>query len=147
MKINWGWSIAIFYSLFVIVMVFMVMKSTQNKPKMVQENYYEKDLNYEAFRQKRQNGAALKDLVNISYEARDRQLKISFPGNLENIEGDITMYRPSNQYLDKNFKLDLDSMGDMIIPLDKSLAPGKWKIQLDWKNESQEFFNEEIIII
>ncbi len=147
MKINWGSGIAIFYSLFVVVMVVMVVKSTQNKPKMVQENYYEKDLNYEAFRQKRANGESLKHLLKVNYESDLNQIKISFPGNLDNIEGDITMFRPSNQFLDKNYKLQLDSMGDMVIPLDRNTARGKWKIQIDWKNDVQEFYNEEVIVI
>jgi len=147
MKINWGSGIAIFYSLFVIVMIVMVVKSSQNKAHMVQDNYYEKDLNYESFRQKRANGESLKHLLNIRYQGDQNHIKISFPGNLPNIEGDITLFRPSNQYLDKVYKLELDSMGDMIIPLDKRTARGQWKVQIDWKNGDQAYYNEEIIII
>lgn len=147
MKINWGSGIAIFYTLFVVVMILMVVKSSQNKPRMVQKNYYEKDLNYEAFRQKRENGDKVKDLIDIQYQAGLNKVKISFPGNLQNIEGNVVMFRPSNEYLDKSYPLKLDSMGDMFIPLDKNTARGQWKLQIDWTTSDQEYYNEEVIII
>ena len=147
MKINWGSGIAIFYTLFVLAMVTMVVKSTQNKPRMVQENYYEKDLNYEDFRQKREMGQAVSHLIDIAYQSDLNNIKISFPKELAQSKGSVTMFRPSNQFLDKKYPLQLDSMGDMLIPLDNRTARGHWKIQIDWNNGIHDLYNEETIII
>ncbi len=147
MKINWGSGIAIFYTLFVIAMVTMVIKSSQNKTHMVQENYYEKDINYEDFRQKRENGNLLNDLVKINYINSNRNLTISLPSNPNDIKGDVTLYRPSNQYLDKKYQLKLDDQGVMTIPLERTMANGRWKVQVSWKNKDSEFFNEKEIFI
>ena len=55
MKFNWGTGIGLFYVVFVVIMVSMVMFSARNNIDLVQEDYYEKDLNYESFRLAREN--------------------------------------------------------------------------------------------
>lgn len=146
MKLNWGSGIAIFYTLFVIVMILMVVKSTQNKVHLVQENYYEKDLNYEAFRKKRANGATIKDQISIKYLAKDRTLKIAFPKTMHELSGELALFRPSNKFMDKKFKLNLDENASMDIQLDRSLISGLWQVQLDWESEGVAYYVEESLV-
>ncbi|MGA0283522.1 MAG: FixH family protein [Saprospiraceae bacterium] len=147
MKLNWGSGIAIFYSLFVVVMIMMVVKSTQNKAHMVQDNYYKKDLNYEEFRQKRQNGMAYKNLLNINYDQSDRLILISFPKQMAEAKGELKLFRPSNQYLDKNYPIRLDSNGKMFIQIEDNMVRGKWRVMLDWHFAGTNYYNEETIVI
>jgi len=147
MKLNWGSGIAIFYSLFVLVMITMVVKSTQNKAHMVQDNYYDKDLNYESFRQKRQNGMAYKNTLNINYNQSDRKILISFPEQLAEAKGELKLFRPSNQYLDKNYPIRLDSNGQMFIHVEDNMVRGKWRVMLDWQFAGTDYYNEETIVI
>jgi nitrogen fixation protein FixH len=147
MKLNWGTGIAIFYSLFVLVMVFMVIKSAQNQSHLVQENYYRKDLNYESFRQKRENAQNMAEQVTIQYLSNQSQIRLQFPSDMATASGEIAMYRPSNKFLDKKLKLVLDKNGQMLIPVTKEMAKGLWKIQLDWENENRLYYCEENIVI
>lgn len=147
MKLNWGQSIAVFYSIFVALMILMVVKSTQNRVHMVQENYYEKDLNYESFRQKRENGFTVDKNILVEYYKNNHSLAIKMPADINNIEGDLTLFRPSNQFMDKKYTLKLDNDGIMRIDLDRAIAKGKWTIQIDWNDGQQSFYNEKYLVL
>ena len=147
MKLNWGTGIAIFYSLFMIAMISMVIKSCNNKSHLVLENYYQKDLGYEDFRIKKNNGKNLKTKITYNYNSNDNILIIKFPKEIESISGKLKLYRPSNKYLDEVYDIKLDSNNSMTINLKKSIESGLWKIQLDWKNQTKKYFNELDLII
>ena len=65
MKINWGSGIAIFYSLFVITMVYAVVRSTQFDNSLVSDHYYADDLKYQERFDKLSNAQNLKEDLKI----------------------------------------------------------------------------------
>ena len=146
MKINWGSGIAIFYSLFVLVMIFMVIKSTQNKSHLVQENYYNKDLNYESFRQKRENASTLDTPVGIKYISKQNSVELEFPQEMSEVSGKVTLFRPSNKFLDKTYVIKLDNSSKMNIPLEKQMPGGLWKVQVDWETQGKKYYTEENLV-
>lgn len=147
MKINWGTGIAIFYVLFVITMIGMVINSTYHKVELVQENYYQKDLQYEAFRLKRQNGNAMAAPIKVEYQQHKKAVSVAFPTEMLDAKGQITFFRPSNKSLDQKITITLDNNGMMNIPLTKTMTRGLWKMQLDWESDGKQFFKEESIIL
>jgi len=147
MKISWGTAIAIFYSFFVIAMVSMVIKSTHNKAQMVQENYYDKDLNYESFRQKRENATRMSEPVNIEFAASTKHVQIDFPNNMKTATGQVSLFRPSNASLDQTFPIQLTEEGSMQIPIPADMINGLWKVQVDWKSEGVAYYKESVITI
>ena len=147
MKINWGTGIAIFYTLFVILMVGMVINSTRNKVELVQENYYQKDLNYEEFRLKRQNAAAMVAPIKVDYQQKNKSVRLQFPSSMSNATGQVTFFRPSNKSLDQKVDIVLNKEGMMNIPVNKSMIRGLWKVQLDWESDGKHFFTEESIVL
>ena len=147
MKINWGSGIAIFYTAFVIVMLGMVYMSTQNKTHLVQDNYYNKDLNYEAFRMKRQNAANLEQKLSIEYNSADQEIALNFPPDMNMAEGKVSLFRPSDKYLDQSFDLDIDSNGAFTIPVERKLKSGLWMVQVDWASGDKEYYQEESIVL
>ena len=142
MKLNWGWRIAIFYSFFVITMIGMVVYSTQNKVQLVQDKYYDKDLEYEAFRQKRQNAEQLSQQLQINYIASLEQLELTFPKEMNVEEGTLTLFRPSNSFQDQKIRLKPDQHNQMRIPL-HNLSKGHWKVQLDFKSAGKAYYKEQ----
>jgi len=146
MKFNWGWGIAIFYTSFVVIMIGMVVYSTQNKVQLVQEEYYNKDLNYEAFRQKRQNADQLNKELQINYIASLEQLELIFPEKMKINEGTLTLFRPSNLYQDQKIRIQTDENNQMTLPTNK-LSKGKWKIQLNFESEGKAYYKEEVIAL
>lgn len=145
MKLNWGTAIAIFYSCFVVTMISVVIFSTKNKSYLVQENYYAKDLAYEAFRSKRENANKMVEAIKIDYSQDDRIVVLTFPIGMEKSQGEVSLYRPSNKSLDKKKRITLDENRQMTIKL-KDLDPsGLWKIKIDWSSREKKYFMEEKI--
>ena len=61
MKLHWGHGIAIFYSLFVAVLVFQVIRSTAYDNSLVSEAYYKDDINYQQHYDKLQKQLKVED--------------------------------------------------------------------------------------
>lgn len=146
MKFTWGTGIACFYSLFVLVMVSMVVMSAKNPSHLVQENYYEKDLNYESYRKKREKGATIATQVSITHENGLAYLTIELPKTMEGASGEVTLFRPSNKSQDTSFPLMIDDNGIMKYPM-QSIAKGLWKVQLDWQVDGIAYFQEKALFI
>lgn len=144
---NWGKGIAIFYSCFVVVMIFMVVKSSQNNVHLVQENYYEKDLNYEAFRQKRQNASNLQKPVVIKYNPSVKNIEFTFPETMVEASGKIALFRPSNKHLDQSYDILLDEDARMHIGIKDNIQKGLWYVKIDWKHQGKKYYSEESIIL
>ncbi len=146
MKLNWGQSIALFYLLFMLIMITMVVRASQNSVELVQDNYYDKDLNYESFRESRSNGARIKSQVDITYDRPNQQVIVSFPPAHEIQAGSILLYRPSNNKLDQKF--DLSLVQDQLMKLStENLPKGNWRIQLTWKAGEKDYHLEESLML
>ena len=50
MKLNWGYKIAIFYILFVVGIVFLVFKASNQKVDLVTADYYGEEVRYQGRR-------------------------------------------------------------------------------------------------
>lgn len=145
MKLNWGSGIAIFYTLFVVTMVYMVVRASQTDVNMVQDNYYDQDINYEAFRKSRQNGME-EGLLSIEYQSGQKNVKIQFPEATAEIDGSVQLYRPSNQSWDKNLKIAVDASNAMEVAVDQ-LPKGYWKIVVRWDSKGKSYYKEEPLIL
>lgn len=146
MKLNWGWGIAIFYSLFVIVMIGMVIMSSRQEINMVQDQYYEKDLNYESFRKSRQNASELVSKSMVTYDAGTKSISLEFPETLQKIQGEVTLYRPSSQSMDKKWPVQLNDAGVMQIKTE-DLLPGLWRVLVDFKASGKSYYHEQVVVI
>ena len=145
MKLNWGSGIAIFYTLFVVTMVYMVVRASQADINMVQDNYYDQDINYEAFRKSRQNGMEEGSLF-IEYQSGQEKVKIQFPEETVEIDGSVQLYRPSNQSWDKNLEIEVDESNAMEVAVGQ-LAKGYWKIVVRWDSRGKSYYKEQPLIL
>lgn len=141
MKINWGTGIAIFYITFVIALVSVVIYSFNNTVDLVQPDYYHKDINYEKFRQKRENGSESP----LEVVRKDKQISLVFPTEMAQAKGTVTLFRPSNKKLDTTYKLKLDAENKMQIDI-SAFPRGLWKLQTDWEKGGKFFYNEKKLV-
>jgi hypothetical protein len=111
---------------------------------LVVEDYYEAELNYPEFLKKKNAADTMHIPVKIFVSEKD--LHIQFPPyiNRKQINGEVTLFRPDNKKFDKKIPIRLDTTNLQIIPSD-SLLYGNWKIILDWKIDSTEYYKEEKI--
>jgi len=145
-KINWGIGIGIFFTIFVLFLVFNLVFSSFNQVELVEGNYYQQELAYQKKIDKEKRTKKLNEQIKII--KNESAIIVQFPEtmNKTDIAGEITMYRPSNNKLDKKFKVSV-SEGNFQIINTSSLAKGLWKMKIDWSFAGTEFYNEESINI
>jgi len=147
MKLNWGIGIAIFYICFVTAMISVVIKSCHNQSDLVKEDYYQLDLDYEDHRQKKMNAKLLPENVAIEYDKHSHSISLSFPDSMNQISGDIHLFRPSDKYLDMHYSIDVLNQNNFNVILDKDILHGLWEVRLDWSGDGVPYYiNSKIII-
>lgn len=128
-------------------MVSMVIKSFSFNSQLVQDDYYQLDLDYEDFRQKRENATLLKDQFVIKPDTKTREIYLQFPTWMSTVNGEVRLYRPSNQYLDKSYSIKVSESNDTTIKLDSALQSGLWNIHVDWKDQEKGYYYESTLYL
>ncbi|WP_282159657.1 FixH family protein [Ulvibacterium marinum] len=146
MKINWGTSIVLAFIGFIgFILFFVVRMSMDNKANhdLVTEEYYKQELAYQKEIDAEANAKNLVDPIKI--EKTNNGLLLKFPKILEgqNIQGTVSLYRPSNKHLDFDLPVSLSNT-HLLIP-DKRLLGGRWDIKIIWEHKGKEFLHKESI--
>ena len=133
----------------VIFMLAMVMYVSFQDFQLVEKDYYQKDLAYQnqIDRIERTNKLEQKPSIEISTETGNIFVKFPVENN-KNIEGTIKFFKPSNSRYDFEIPIEIDSLGiQEIIINSKKMIPGFWKVNLNWKVDSVEYFSQEPLMI
>jgi nitrogen fixation protein FixH len=146
MKINWGTGITIAIVLFISFILYFVIKvqtDTTYDNELVVEEYYKQELTFEDKMRKIQNAHDLKE--KIHFIQTDTGIVVKFPAHFdqEQVQGKISLYRPSNQKLDSEMNISL-SNSQLLIPK-SSLVGGRWDISVDWTYEGTAYLTQETI--
>ncbi|MEL6721330.1 MAG: FixH family protein [Bacteroidota bacterium] len=146
MKFNFGTGIAIFYTIFAATMVYFVFKSTQYDHSLVREDYYKGDLEYQQHYNKLYNTKMLDGEIVVQHQSDKKRLLLSFPEELEKINGNATFFRPSNSGQDIQVALATDENLRQSIST-ASLQSGRWKIKLDWTSNGKPYYKEIDLVL
>lgn len=141
MKINWGTGIALVIVAFITFIMVLVVKMTTNKEldhDLVVEEYYKQELGFQDQLDRELNAQQLSE--NIQVQKTDDGLLVHFPSTLkiDEINGEIFLYRPSNKKLDFEVPVSL-STHTLLIPKNR-LVEGRWNIEINWKNGKEAYF-------
>lgn len=140
-RFHWGWGIAMFYSFFVLAMLYFVLYSRNVDHTLEVENYYDYDIGYEKLiGEKLRNSASLKVPVKIEYIEDLKNITIVFPSDFKNISGNVKFYRPNNKKLDQEIVIKADTSNIQVVDV-KDFVPGVWKINVEWKNDGKEYLD------
>ena len=148
MKINWGTGLVIGMLAFIsFIMYFVVtmLSSTDYDHDLVTEDYYRAELYYQQDIDAEKNALAMKDQIQVKTEGN--KLVVQFPEtmDLQEMEGNVSFYRPSNKMLDFQIPFKELSENSLIVPEEK-LVKGRWNININWTNRDKDFlFKKEII--
>jgi hypothetical protein len=142
---NWGYRILILYSLFIVGILTMVYKSTQQKVELVSENYYEQEVQYQDQYNRMQNSNQPENKLVVN--AMLGSAEIQFPSAFINskVDGKVTFFRPDNKNLDFSVPVEL-SAGIQKIQSEK-LTKGYWKVQIYWNADGKPFYQESKVHI
>lgn len=135
MKLKISWPTAIIVSIiafmvFILSFVYKVTFLPEYDHHLVSEEYYKDELNYQKEIDKENKGIALKE--NVSVKKVSEGLLISFPKefNPEEISGKISFKRLSNNKVDFEHPIKLES-SDFLIK-NENLLKGRWDLQIEW---------------
>jgi hypothetical protein len=147
MKISWGTGIVIAFTLFIsfiLYFVFTVQSDSKYDNELVVEEYYKHDAHFGDEMNRVQNVAELAQKPTINSVSNG--IKIVFPNVFvtKNIKGKVSLYRPSNKKLDFEIPISLSDAATLFIPK-KSLAGGRWDINMEWQYEGKSYLSKETI--
>jgi hypothetical protein len=147
MKLNWGWGIAIFYTLFVLVFIGLLFFSFTQDNSLVVDDYYELDLNVQDRIDKQNNYKNFGSEVSHNYAANTASVALAFPADMHEIEGKVLFYRPSSAKQDFEVALKLDTTNQQSISV-RHLIPGQWQMHVEWMADGLPYyFSEQIVMV
>lgn len=142
---NWGTGIVIFFSFFAISMVTAVVATTKHPPQMVQKDYYNLDLNYQAHLEKKQHTAALSVLPAARFDEAAKAVVFQLPEGMVAQSGAVKYYRSATTRDD--VVLPLEQANSATLPAE-GLPAGRWHIEADWvAADGTPYFWENTFII
>ena len=146
MKMNWGTGIFITIVIFLIGMISLVIISSMQPLNLVTPDYYPKAIDYQSQMDRVQRTNALEDKMEIAQEGND--LKLMFPviDSVNTLEGEVLIFFPRDNHLDKNYTIEVDSSLTQVISLDHVLR-GRCVIKINWKQNDIEYYYEEDLMI
>ena len=147
MTINWGTGIVMDFVGFIGVILFFVVRMSTDKSAnhdLVTEDYSRQELAYQKEIDAQNN--ATKDINKLQVRRSPDGLEIRFPEkvNPKEIEGTVSLYRPSNKQLDFDLPISL-SNNHLLIP-DNRLLDGRWDIKVSWNYNGTDYLHKENII-
>lgn len=142
MNISWGIKIALLYSGFVGMILFMVYLTMQERIELVAPDYYKQEIEYQGKINGMQNAGALMSGLTVTAQSGGN-IELNFPSDLAaNASGDITFFRPSDSDLDEVFSLKVGNDLKQNIVLKKGKR-GLYKVKVNAKVEGKPYYFEE----
>lgn len=139
---NWGKAIVLSFILFASFIGIMAYKMGTSKVDLVQNDYYQKEIDFQEHINRMLNSKRFKKFEIMKYSPESQEIRICFPTPVD--KGKITFYRPSNKDLDFTLKLENKAL---FFYSTEMLEKGKWKIQAYWTYNKLDYFLEEELII
>lgn len=143
---NWGYKIAIVIGMFLVGMLGMVYYASIQTNDMIDDNYYQKELEYQQVIDAQKNLAAITSDNIMSQSMFD--VVITLPlGTFEQMtKGQVELLR--NDSKDKDFLLEIkpDGFNRRTIPK-SSLSKGMYRARIRWTNGDKEFYREENVFV
>lgn len=144
MKINWGTKLVFFALLFMTFIVVLVVRIMRTDMPMVEDNYYEKGLNYQ---EEIDNSAHTDSMVQFNVFNDDsgyQHLVVLNVSSADIPDGKLTFYRPSNKEEDAEAQVFIQSKKVFEFPL-HTLKPGKWTLKFTWTRNGNRYKIEKPI--
>ena len=135
MKLNWGYSLILFFVIFVSLMIAFIVFSLRQNNDLVTDDYYEKGAGYTSQMEINSRSAIYSDSIRIM--SQGDKISASFAKSINQQTDSIQLYfyRPSDKKSDFRIKVLLDS--DTISIENKNLNKGRYIVTFDWKQGNQ----------
>lgn len=133
---NWGTKIVLGMVTFMLFIVCMVvyMFHMHGRDALIEENYYEKGINYNAEYNAKQNVIADDAAPKISITESQIIIELKEPAKY-----DLVIMRPSNSLEDVKIKGNTSGNANLILVDKVKMAKGMWFLNLQWHAGNKEY--------
>lgn len=141
---NWGAKITVLYLAFVAMILVLMFTCFGHPTELEYKDYYAREIKYQDQIDASTNANNL--TAPIEYELQKSTIQISVPNELlgADLQGKITLLRPSDSKFDCSFELALNQEGKQSIT-DSSLPKGVYKLGISLKKGSKSYYKEGVI--
>ncbi len=148
MKIKFNWGTGIVLAMIVMIggMIFLVSIALRQDYDLVENDYYQKSVNYQKHIDEVKNTETLAEKVGFVQTADS--LKLIFPAiaSVPDFSGDIHFYSPVEEKRDETVKLKLNNQFIQSIGL-KNLKNGRYTVKLNWTVNKKSYYQEQEITV
>ncbi len=139
----WPIGITVFLVLFAGGLIGFLFYSTSLRFDLVEEDYYQKGLQYQDRIEQKKRTEALSQPLRWKVEAGN-QLHLYFPevARSNRVEGQIHLFRPSDARMDRKFPLNLTENAEQVLNL-KGFTSGLWRVKIQWQIDGKDYYYEE----
>jgi hypothetical protein len=139
---NWGTKLVIVMAMFMtMIIVYVVLMMRSDPDALVDTDYYEKGINYNADYRKKMH--VRQDRATPTFSLRNDSLIVVFT---REATGNMRMIRTADSKLDQRFEIDTDTGNMFRIPV-STMARGLWKVQLDWTSMGRPYLYEKELML
>ena len=130
----------------IILLITFVIFSSNNSFKLVEKDYYQKEIHYQSQIDREVRTNQLEKDVNIYSEGEAITLQFQLVFSPDDIHGDIIFFRPSNSNDDFNVQIDLDENRKEILN-NTEMRIGAWIVKVFWNNQLDKYYTEKRIFV
>jgi nitrogen fixation protein FixH len=143
----WPAGLVLFFILFTAYIAWFVVFACRQKMDLVREDYYDQEIRFQQQIDRVRRTAPVLAGADIGYDRAGGLVTIRLPSApRRDISGTVSFYRPSDASLDSQVELGLDAAGRQSVSV-RSMRAGLWKVRVQWKAASREYYFEKQIVI
>lgn len=140
---NWGKGITIFMIAFMSFIVSMVYHAFTKNADLIEENYYENEVNYDRNKASKSNYAQLTDKITLTQ--REDGIVFTFPSQIKpETEGKIIFYRPDQKKYDREFELQVNDKNEQVLDY-THFREGYYDVSVEWSDGIKSYIFEDHI--
>ena len=148
MRFTWAHAAVAIPVTIVVVFTSVLIRSMsdEHKTELVAEDYYAQEIQFQQQIDQTKNALLLS--TNLLWEREGDQWVLSLDGDFNplELEGELTIFRPSDSRLDFIVPIELNENGRMTVAADK-FKNGKYQIQVKWNVEGKDCYLEKNVFI
>lgn len=142
---SWGKKIVFVYLLFVGGIIFLVIKSMNQRQDLVTKDYYEQELVYQDRLDEIKRTDSISHAVKIEYAGQAIRMQFADTFRVLNLSGNVWVYCPDDATKDLKKKFDL-STGELLLSLPYS-GNGLRRVKVSWEAGGKSYYREKDLFI
>lgn len=139
---NWGYKIAFAYGSFVIMILYFLFVASSQTNDLVEDHYYEKELQFQNVLNANQNLADLniRPIIEIAAQQVNIKLPSQVGSNVSN--GKIEFMRMADKSGDLEFSFNSDENGHFSLPVEK-FHEGIYQMKMHWQDHGKPYMYQD----